>query len=99
MALSPSVVKLLLEITGSSDLNMAVKEISKDAVEHRLEKIESEIRKFEEKYGMTFEEFKEAWEKGEVENKHSYEVEKDFWEWEGLISRKKKLKEVLKWLG
>ncbi len=64
MVLSPSVVKLLLEITGSSDLNVAVKEISKDAVEHRLEKIESEIRKFEEKYGMTFEEFKEAWEKG-----------------------------------
>ena len=98
MALSPSVVKLLLEITGSSDLNVAVKEISKDAIEHRLEKIESEIRKFEEKYGMTFEEFKRAWEKGEIENKHSYEVEKDFWEWEGLMSRKKKLEEVLKWL-
>ena len=98
MALSPSVVKLLLEITGSSDLNVAVKEISKDAIEHRLEKIESEIRKFEEKYGMTFEEFKRAWEEGKIENKHSYEVEKDFWEWEGLMSRKKKLEGVLKWL-
>ena len=98
MALSPSVVKFLLEITGSSDLNVAVKEISKDAIEHRLEKIESEIRKFEEKYGMTFEEFKRAWEEGKIKNKHSYEVEKDFWEWEGLMSRKKKLEEVLKWL-
>ena len=98
MALSPSLVKLLLEITGSSDLNVAIKEISKDAIEHRLEKIECEIRKFEEKYGMTFEDFKKAWEDGKIESKHSYEVEKDFWEWEGLISRKKKLKEVLKWL-
>ncbi len=98
MSLSPSTVRVVLDLTGTSDLNMAIKEISRDAVEHRIERIDDEIRELEKKYGMTFEEFKKSWESGKIRDKHSYEVEKDFWEWEGLVSRRNKLLEVSKWL-
>jgi len=97
-AISPSLLKLLFELTGSMDVNSAIRELFKDAVEHRLEKINKEIENFEKKYGMKFSDFKEAWEKDAILNKYSYEIEKDFWEWEGLISRKRKLEEALKWI-
>ena len=60
----------------------------KDAVSHRLEIIESEIKRLESKYHLTFPDFKLKWEKGEIEQRYSYDVEKDYWEWEGLASRR-----------
>jgi|Deesub1362A_J573_1020465.scaffolds.fasta_scaffold03965_4 predicted DNA-binding protein YlxM (UPF0122 family) len=96
--LSPAEARVFIDITGQPDLNSALKALSKEAIENRIKKVNEQIKKFEEKYGMKFEEFKDRWERGEICNRFSYEVEKDFWEWEALISRKKKLEEAIKCL-
>lgn len=98
-SISKSTAKLLKDITGETDLDLALRSTLKDALEHRLEKIMNEEKEFKEKYGTSFEKFEERWKDGEIENKYSYDVESDYWEWEGLESRRKKLEEALKWIG
>jgi len=72
--------------------------ILKDAIAYRLERIEKELRKFEEKYGMTFEEYKQRWESEEREEDYSWEAERDYLEWEALMTRKRRLEETYGWL-
>ena len=38
---------------------------------------------------MTFEEFKDLWDKGEIKDKYSIEVEADYIEWEALEMEKR----------
>jgi len=56
----------------------------------KLKECEEQIFVFESKYGMDFENFKKAWEKGVIKGKHSHEVERNFMEWEGFESERKK---------
>ena len=99
MTVSVNISKTLMDITGEPRVEIAILEILKDAVEHRIEKIEAEIKRLEEKYQMAFEEFKTMFEKKEIPDSYSYDVEMDYLEWEGLISRLKKYKNVLSTLS
>ena len=49
-----------------------------------------EISQYEIKYRSTFEEFAEAWEQGSTPDRHSYEIERDYMEWEGLVAEKRR---------
>lgn len=94
MVLSPTVVskpahKVLKELTGEERPDLALPLALKDLV--RLEAAEARIATFEEKYGMGFAQFQEAWERGEIEAPYSYAVEKDYWEWEAAITDKARL--------
>lgn len=71
----------------------------KDMIEHRLEKIEKEIKVLEKKYRTNFSEFEKNWKSGKIKSKFSYAVEKDYLEWDSLITRKKKLEQASKWLN
>ena len=62
----------------------------------RLHECEEEIYEFEVKHRMCFDDFKIDWEKGEVLNKHSYSVERDYMVWEGLEAEKKKWLSLMK---
>jgi hypothetical protein len=95
MTVSVNISKALLDITGEPKLEIAILEILKDAVEHRIEKIESEIKHFEEKYHLPFEKFKEKFDREEVPEPYSYDAERDYLEWEGLVSRLSKYKSLL----
>ena len=99
MTVTKSLEKILIDLTGEPRADVALHVALKDAVSHRLEIIESEIKKLESKYHVTFPEFKSKWEKDEIEKKYSYDVEKDYWEWEGLASRREKIEEISKWLA
>jgi len=44
---------------------------------------------------MDFEAFKRAWNEGQIPNKYSYEVERDYWEWEASVTDEKRLRETL----
>ncbi len=96
--ISKSTAKLLKDLTGEPRLDTAVRIAVKDSLIHRLEDIEPKIEKFEKKYGMDFEAFRKAWENDEIEDKYSYDIESDYWKWEELVTRKKKIKEGLEWL-
>lgn len=49
---------------------------------------EQEISEYEVKYRATFTEFARAWEQGEIPDRHSHTVERDYMEWEGLVAEK-----------
>lgn len=97
-AISKSTAKLLKDLTGEPRLDTAVKIAVKDSLIHRLEDIDPKIKEFEKTYGMEFESFQEAWENDEIEDKYSYDVESDYWKWEELVTRKKKIEDALEWL-
>lgn len=84
-----------MEITGEPRIEIAILELLKDAVEHRIEKIEAELRNLESKYHMTFDEFKNKFNNEEIRDSYSYGVETDYLEWESLINRLSKYKSLL----
>ena len=95
MNLATHIAKTITEITGEPRIELAIMDLLKDAIEHRIEKIRKEIDNYEKKYNMSFEEFKKKFENDEIENSYSYEVEMDYLEWEGLISRLNKNNKIL----
>lgn len=54
-----------------------------------IKECEQEILQYEIKYGISYSEFKEKIEKGELGDKFSYELEKDNMRWSDLISEKR----------
>jgi len=92
-------IKILSDITGEPRLDVAIRMTLRDMIEHRLEKIEKELKELEKKYGANFSEFERNWKGGKIKNKFSYIVEKDYLEWDSLITRKKKLEQASKWLN
>jgi hypothetical protein len=63
-------------------LPLAVKEL----VSLKLRETAEEIKSFEQRYGTDFEVFRSAWHQKKIPNQHSYEIEKDYWEWEAAVS-------------
>ena len=68
---------------------------TEDLVRLKLKEAEQQRKQFEERYQMDFEAFKRAWSKGHIPNKHSYEVERDYREWEAAVTDEKRLRETL----
>ena len=53
----------------------------------KFDKLSERIAEFEQKWGMSFEAFSNRCkEKGLEEDIYSYKVEKDFWEWEKVVT-------------
>lgn len=84
----------LQELTGESHPDVAMLIVMQDAIAHRLEQIAMAQKRFEAKYGMTFEEYKKHWDTEDKEEYYSYETEYDFLEWEALGTRKARLESV-----
>jgi len=87
MTIATNISKTLFEITGEPRIEIAILELLKDAIEHRLEKINAEIKNLEGKHLMSFEEFKNKFNSGKIPDSYSYSVETDYLEWEGLTNR------------
>ena len=68
---------------------------AKDLIYLKLKEAEELRKQFEERYQMEFEAFKRAWNDGQIPNKHSYEVERDYWEWEASVTDEKRLRKTL----
>lgn len=95
MQAATNITKTILEITGEPRLEVAILGILKDAVEHRIERVEGELKRLEEKYSMTFGEFKGRFDREEFPGPYSYSIETDYLEWEGLVSRLSRYKALL----
>lgn len=99
----PDLLKEVLELTQGVSLEDKVFNLVLSDIEGRLRLCLERILEFEKKYGMSFKEFEEAWQRDEILKKHSHEVERDYMEWESLddehsllLSRLRKLKDELK---
>jgi hypothetical protein len=89
------IYKALQDSFGKKALNEKLNEILLSGIEKRLEKYNQEILEFEEKYGVCFREFEKMWDSGKIKNRHSYEVESDFIDWEMLEMEKRDLVKTL----
>ena len=92
-------LKVLTELTGEPRFDVALWMALRDTIEHRMEKIAVERSAYEKKYELDFEAFKKLWDAEQVTNQYAYEVEKDYLEWEGLVTRQAKLEETFRWLS
>ncbi len=81
----------LVESFGQDAIKEKINTFLVSAIETQLEKYTGEILKFEKKYGTSFIEFEKLWDEGKIENKHSYEIESDFMDWEMMVMEKKDL--------
>jgi hypothetical protein len=78
-----------LETVEGKEIDEKIFNLLETNVLMRLKECEDIIFKFESKYGMDFESFKNAWEEGTIKDKYSHRVERDFMEWEGFESERK----------
>jgi hypothetical protein len=92
---SKPLYKILTELTGEERFDVALHLATKDLVQLKLREAEQQIKGFEERYGMAFEKFQQDWENDQIADKYSYEVEKDFWEWEAAQTDCARLREML----
>lgn len=76
---------------GEASLRNELPRLLLAALEGKLEKYHREILRLEAKHGVSFSEFAEMWENGQVENRHSYEVESDYVDWEMYEAEKREL--------
>lgn len=90
--------KVLIGLTGETRLDVALSLAAKDLARLKLKEVAEEIQRFEDRYRMTFEAFRQDWEAGRIAEKHSYEVERDYWEWEAAVTNRTKLQEMLETL-
>ena len=91
-------LRALTELTGEPRFDVALLIALRDTVEHRLEKIGEAIHEYERKYDMSFQQFLARGEDKGIPDQFSYEVESDYLEWDGLMSRKRKLERIRQWL-
>jgi hypothetical protein len=94
-SVSKPLYKILTELTGEERFDVALHLATKDLVQLKLREAEQQIKSFEERYGMAFEKFQQDWENDQIADKYSYEVEKDFWEWEAAQTDCVRLREML----
>jgi hypothetical protein len=83
LTLSPQVGDLLLKVTHSQDLEEAFHKVLREYLDLKLGSLSAEISRLEEKWGCTFAEFREK-----TKEDYTYEVEREFWEWERLETLK-----------
>jgi hypothetical protein len=91
-------VEALRDLTGESRPDVALLLALRDAVAYRLEKIKTELKAFEEKYSLSFDEYRQRWESEDRDEDYRWEAERDYLEWEALITRRRRLEEANRWL-
>ncbi|MFH0925181.1 MAG: hypothetical protein V1872_06050 [bacterium] len=98
--LSPKLGEFLLKVTRMADMDMALRKVFHEYLDLKLAEINKEIDKFEGKWKMSFNEFLERNKKNEIGNDiFSYEIEREFWEWERLDTLKKYNEELrIQWI-
>ena len=98
--LSPRLGEFLIKATQSNDLDTALVQVLREYLLLKLKELKKELEGFEAKWDMSFDEFKERCRKREIDKDvFSYEVEKDFWNWERAETLKKHYEDLkLEWM-
>ena len=79
LTLSPQVADLLLQATQSQDLEEALHKVLRDYLNLKVASLSAKIGLLEGKWGSPFAEFRDK-----TQGDYSYEVEREFWEWEEM---------------
>ena len=93
--ISKPIYRVLTDLTQESRVEVALPLAIKDWVRLRLKETRQQREVFEQRYGMDFSAFQQAWQEGHIADKHSYEVERDYWEWEAAETDEERLQQML----
>lgn len=99
ITISKPLHKVLTHLTGEERIDVALPLAAKDLLKLKLRENEQLIKEFENRYKIGFEEFKASWEHDGLNDKYSYQVEKDYWEWEAAITDQKHFLSMLEELA
>ena len=87
--------RVLTELTGEARTDVALMLMMRDYARQKLTEIDAALRRYEDKYSMPFEAYKQIWETEDREEHYAYQTEWDYLEWESLVTRRKRLMEVI----
>ena len=93
--ISKPMYQILADLTRESRLEVALPMAIKDLVRLKLADAARSRIAFEQQYGIDFEAFRQAWEEDRVADKHSYDVERDYWEWEAAVTDEQRLNQMI----
>lgn len=93
--ISKPLYQILSDLTQESRLEVALPLAIKDLVRLKLREALEQRGEFEQRYGMDFAAFKQAWQNGAIANQYAYEVERDYWEWEATVTDEERLGQML----
>ncbi|MHB0878149.1 MAG: hypothetical protein ACYC5O_19105 [Anaerolineae bacterium] len=91
---SKPVYRVLSDLTGEPRVEVALPIAIRDWIRLKLKEVREQQETFQRRYGMDFAAFRQAWQQGEIPNQHSYEVERDYWEWEAAVTDEERLQEM-----
>ena len=87
VSMPPRLGALLTELVEIPDIGMALRKVLSEYLELKGKALEERIAAFEARWGMSFDEFSRKCAEGTLaEDAYSYEVERDFWEWEQAVT-------------
>ncbi len=93
--ISKPMYQILSDLTQESRLEVALPLAIKDWVRLKLKETSEQRQTFEQRYGMDFAAFEQAWQEGRIADKHSHQVERDYWEWETTMTDEERLRQML----
>ncbi|UJS17880.1 MAG: hypothetical protein L3J17_02185 [Candidatus Jettenia sp.] len=95
--MSPKLGEILVKTTHSKDLDDALNKIFSEYLVLKLKTLQETITLFQKKWNMNFEEFKKHFKDATLtKDVYTFNVEKDFWEWEEAETLKKHYEEIKK---
>lgn len=98
LILPKETAQALVDLTGETRLDVALTTIMREYARQQLAELGDEMKKFERKYGMTFEAYRRIWNTEEREDDYTFEAENDYLMWEGAVTRYKRLSKSFAWL-
>ena len=90
--------RTLIELTGEPRLEVALTLVIRDYARRKAEVINAAIRRYEDKYKMSFDEYKRRWETIDRKEDYTLEAEEDYLDWEALVTRRSRLEAAFAWL-
>jgi len=81
--ISPRAGNLLARVAETPDLDTALWKVLSDYIHLKIQSLQNEVRQFETKWAMSFDEFSEKFGSNALPvDSYAYDVESDFWAWE-----------------
>lgn len=97
--ISKPIYRVLADLTQQPRVEVALPLAIKEFVSLKLAEANEQCRFFEARYGMSFDAFRSAWEDERIPSRHSYAIERDYWEWEAATTDQRRLAEMLESLS
>ena len=93
--ISRPIYRVLTDLTQQPRVEVSLPIAIKELVTLKLIEANERCHTFEQRYGMEFEAFRDAWNEDRIPDRYGYQVEQDYWDWEAAVTDRQKLAEMM----